>query len=108
MVTIDNTFCGRIIIIIIIQVGGNSFIASVTLLYFCELRYAVLFHCLFFVSSFYLNNTTVWGVDRLFIVERMLGNKSAAPERLSTPPKVSMPDLISYQNNIINRLIVTM
>jgi 2-hydroxychromene-2-carboxylate isomerase len=40
----------------------------------------------FGVPSFYVNGRLFWGTDRMFFVERALGLRDAAPERLTTPP----------------------
>ncbi|CAI8052783.1 2-hydroxychromene-2-carboxylate isomerase [Geodia barretti] len=40
----------------------------------------------FGVPSFYVNGRLFWGTDRMFFVERALGMRGVAPERLTTPP----------------------
>lgn len=41
----------------------------------------------FGVPSFFVNDQLYYGADRLFLVERALGNRSAEPERLCFPPR---------------------
>ena len=40
----------------------------------------------FLTHSFYVNGRLFWGTDRMFFVERALGMRGVAPERLTTPP----------------------
>lgn len=48
-------------------------------------------HC-----SFYVKDRLYWGTDRMFFVERVLGMREAAPERLVMPPAGGAAKLSFY------------
>ena len=49
--------------------------------------------------SFYMSGRLIWGADRLFMVERLLGKKDAAPERLVTAGKKQVTKKVIKHNN---------